>query len=726
VSDVIFHNPEMLNLLLAVPVVAILHLYALHRRRRALGKFASARMLGLLTCPRTSARITWKMAAGCLAFAMAVIALARPAWNVRPRQLRRTGRDVVFVLDVSKSMSARDAAPNRLQRARTAILDCIEQLRGDRVGLVAFAGEAAVRCPLTLDYAFFRMVLEDTDHRSVATGGTRIGDAIETTVSEVLTEGKHGFRDVVLITDGEDHDSSPSQAATKLIGAGARLIAIGIGDDVQGRRIPLGGRQAVPAAFMTYEEREVWSRLEAATLRDMVARTRDGVYVHAATGAIDLPGIYRRVIASAEARRFESQTILQYEEKFQVFLAAGLMVLVISLVVAEAKQLPPARGISLLVVLAAVLSAGDMAAAGSPRRDFAAGGQAYAKRDYAAAAESYRKALTEAPGSAEVLYNLGSALYRNGDLSEAREAFTQAASLTGNETLKSRCLYNLGNCLFKLAGARRGDDARGALQFYRISARHYRTALDIDPRFRRAAFNMELARKTEKTLDDELKAARNEALQRLAEIKKKLIELIRRQEAVRTACGKPASDVPSLTAEQEALAGESRQLAEKIRAAAAAAPQLPASMQSEGENLDLGFDAARGHVLAAASAQDGATGSLRKASPTGALDDQARAIEELKRALKALPSDSKKDRKQDRDGETKRPRDGDPKKGERRKTEKSDRPADQVRPAEMDPDGEQFTAPLKTPEDILAEEKRNNVLRAKKRPLRAKLVDKDW
>ena len=202
-NEIIFQNADMLDLLWAVPIVALFYLYASYRRRRALAKFARAGMLDLLVGPPAKIGRAFRMLACCLAIAMGIIALARPAWNIKPRQLRRTGRDVVFVLDVSKSMSARDAAPSRLQRAKTAVLDCLQHLQGDRIALVAFAGAAEVRCPLTLDYAFFRMTLEDTDYLSVPQGGTRIADAIDTTLKDVLTGGKNEYRDIILITDGD-------------------------------------------------------------------------------------------------------------------------------------------------------------------------------------------------------------------------------------------------------------------------------------------------------------------------------------------------------------------------------------------------------------------------------------------------------------------------------------------------------------------------------------------
>ena len=151
----------------------------------------------------------WKLGLLLFSFVFLILACTRPGWNPSPKSIQRKGRDVVFLLDVSKSMLAEDLAPNRLQRAKLAILDCIERLQGDRVAVVAFAGTAVVKCPLTLDYGYFRMMLESVTTDSVSRGGTLIGDALRKTLEDVFDDQERQFKDIILITDGEDHDSFP-------------------------------------------------------------------------------------------------------------------------------------------------------------------------------------------------------------------------------------------------------------------------------------------------------------------------------------------------------------------------------------------------------------------------------------------------------------------------------------------------------------------------------------
>lgn len=332
-----FLDTELLLLLWVIPLLIALYIYAGHKRRQALNRFAEANLLLLINVSVSTARRRWKAALLIVAFSLGVVVAARPAWNPLPKKLERLGRDVVFILDVSKSMLAEDLVPNRLERAKLAIRDSVERLEGDRVALVVFAGTAVVKCPLTLDYGFFRMMLEDVSTDSVARGGTMIGDAIRKTLDEVFDDRQKKFKDIILITDGEDHDSFPLEAAADAGERGIRIIAIGIGDEEQGKRIPLKN-EAGRRTFLKYKEQEVWSRLDADTLRKMVNATPGGRYLNVATGTIDLGDVYMKLVARAEKRALESRTVERYEEKFQIFLIGMIILLCGELLVSERKR----------------------------------------------------------------------------------------------------------------------------------------------------------------------------------------------------------------------------------------------------------------------------------------------------------------------------------------------------------------------------------------------------
>ncbi len=340
-SGIRINNIEMLYLLWVIPILIGLFVYAGQRRRRALEAFAEAPLLAQLGISVSATRRRWKAVTVLSAFALIVFALTRPGWNPKPKTIERRGRDVVFILDVSRSMLAEDLAPSRLERAKLAILDCVEVLQGDRVALIAFAGTAAVKCPLTLDYGFFRMMLADVSTNSIARGGTMIGDAIRKALDEVFDDQQKQFKDVVLITDGEDHDSFPVEAAKQAGERGIRILAIGLGDENEGRRIPVTGRDG-RSTFLKHDGKEVWSKLDADTLLKMVNASRGGRYFNVTPGkTIDLGSVYLDLIASAEKRELESRTMKRYEEKFQIFLAVAGILLCAEFLTNERKRYKP-------------------------------------------------------------------------------------------------------------------------------------------------------------------------------------------------------------------------------------------------------------------------------------------------------------------------------------------------------------------------------------------------
>ncbi len=336
-SSVHFENIELLQLLWLLPVLLGLAAYRFYRKDQALLKFAELSLLGRLNRSVSRARQWWKAILVTLASLLLVVSLARPAWNPRPEKVESRGRDIVFVLDVSRSMMAEDLKPNRLERAKLAIRDLVEKIRGDRIALVAFAGTATVKCPLTQDYGFFRLMLDDTGPDSISRGGTLIGDALRKTVDELFNDRLKRYQDIILITDGEDQDSFPVEAAKEAGERGIRLIAIGLGDEQEGQRIPVVTEKG-ELTFLRHGDQEVWSRLDADTLRKMVEVTPGGRYLNVATGTFDLGSIYRDLLADAEKRTIESLKINRYEEKFQIFLAAALLLLMAEMVLSERRK----------------------------------------------------------------------------------------------------------------------------------------------------------------------------------------------------------------------------------------------------------------------------------------------------------------------------------------------------------------------------------------------------
>ncbi len=325
----------------AAPAAAALYVLASARRRTALRQFVGPVLTGALAGGVSGARRWVKAGLVAASLGLVVLALARPAWNPRAQPVTSTGRDVVFLLDVSRSMLAEDLRPNRLEHAKLLIRDVLDAARGDRIGIIAFAGSAVVKCPLTTDYAFARLVLDSITPDSVSRGGTLIGDAIRTALEQVFEPGdKEGaedrYRDIILITDGEDHDSFPIPAAQEAGKRGVRIVAIGLGSELEGAPVPAadakeGGR------YMTYEGKTVLSRMDPDSLRKVAAASREGVCLNVGTGNIRMDEVYARLMASANKRRLESVRAVRYDEGFQAVLAAALGLLLTEMLIGERR-----------------------------------------------------------------------------------------------------------------------------------------------------------------------------------------------------------------------------------------------------------------------------------------------------------------------------------------------------------------------------------------------------
>jgi Ca-activated chloride channel homolog len=336
-NSVHFENTDMLHLLWLLPVLLGIAAYRFHKKDQALARFAEIKLLEAINQSVSRTRQWWKAIMVVAAASLIVVSLARPAWSPRPEKVESKGRDIVFVLDISKSMMAEDLKPNRLERAKLAIRDLVDKIEGDRVALVAFAGTSIVKCPLTQDYGFFRLMLDDTGPESVSRGGTLIGDALRKTIDEVYSDRLKRYKDVILITDGEDQDSFPIEAAKEVGERGIRLIAIGLGDENEGQRIPVVNEKG-ERTFLRHGGQEIWSRLDADTLRKMVEATPGGRYLNVATGAFDLGAIYQDLLADAEKRYLESMKINRYQEKFQIFLGAAIVLLLAEMALSERRK----------------------------------------------------------------------------------------------------------------------------------------------------------------------------------------------------------------------------------------------------------------------------------------------------------------------------------------------------------------------------------------------------
>ncbi len=334
-------NDKALWLLFVVPTALLpACLWCFWRKASALRILANNEMLKKINTSVSLRKQIFKALLLVLAFVSMTLALTKPKWNPQPQQIKRQGRDIAILLDTSRSMLAEDIKPNRLERSKIAISDLLETLQGDRIAIVTFAGNSTVKCPLTQDYAFVRMALADISTDSTSRGGTVIGDAIRKAATEVFDRQSREFKDIILITDGEEHEgeeSFPVQAAEKAAEEGIRIIAIGLGDEDQGARIPITGADG-GRTFLMYDGKEVWSKLAGDKLREIVFPT-GGRFLAVRPGeTFSLDRIYADLIATAAKRELESMTMMKYDEKFQIFLMLAIALIILEVLISERKK----------------------------------------------------------------------------------------------------------------------------------------------------------------------------------------------------------------------------------------------------------------------------------------------------------------------------------------------------------------------------------------------------
>ncbi len=332
--------PALAHALWIAPALALVLWLSGARSRRLLRRFASPTMLASLASSVSPRRRLLKNTLIVVAAALAAAALARPQLGYEERTATRRGRDVVFVVDVSRSMLAADLAPNRLERVKLWMKDLVAAAEGDRVGLVAFAGAAVVRSPLTQDRAFLLMAIDELSPNAAPRGGTNIGDAIRKTIDQVFTidpehvDDRAPYRDIILITDGDDQESFPVDAARAAGDLGVRVIAIGVGSSGAGAPVP----DPDGPGFTEYEGQTVRSALDPDSLAAIAAASDGGVFLNVGTGVIELDEVYRDLIAAAQQGDQGEATTRDYFERFAWVLVPAFVCLVLESLLSDRRR----------------------------------------------------------------------------------------------------------------------------------------------------------------------------------------------------------------------------------------------------------------------------------------------------------------------------------------------------------------------------------------------------
>lgn len=317
-----FASPDNAWFLLLMPLAVAFAVWATRRRRRDLERFVHAAVAERLTRSVSRTRQSLRSGLVVAGLLLSVLALTGPQFGVKLEMAQRRGVDVAIVLDLSRSMLTQDVRPNRLERARHAVGELVAGLEGDRVGLVVYAADAFVQCPLTLDSGAMGMLLRSVQVGDLPSQGTSLARALQA-AGRSFDEHDRQFKVVVVFSDGEAHVGDAAEAAAALAGAGVTVYCVGVGTP-EGDLVPVGGDGGTRTEY--HRDRAgnyVKSRLDEAALRD-VAAAGEGAYWRSSLGGRELEDLADR-IAGMEEKTLGADRFTHFEERFQIPLAAALL-----------------------------------------------------------------------------------------------------------------------------------------------------------------------------------------------------------------------------------------------------------------------------------------------------------------------------------------------------------------------------------------------------------------
>lgn len=475
-----------------------------NQRMNNLGRFVGQELLGSLTAPVSTTRRRLKDLLLLAAVFLLFTALARPQWDYQWVEVKRRGIDLLFALDTSRSMLAEDIRPNRLERARLAILDFAQRLDGDRVGLIPFAGSAFLLCPLTLDYEAFADTLQAVNTEIIPVGGTNIAAVIDQAVKILDYAANHKI--LIILSDGENLTGQAIDAAEQAAGQGLTIHTIGIGSR-EGELIPLPGGggfvQDPDGNFVT-------SRLDEAMLA-RIAAAGGGISLPLGDSAEGLEAIYQQKLALIPKEELAERQKKVPVERFVWPIALALLLLSGEFLLGERRDsaLPVGRGLRQLRRLfrrKGLAALALLALFATAERAIAGADEAYRQGNYDTAAQYYQKKLRKSPDDPVLLYNYGTAAHRLGRYDQAIDAFTRALP-EGDPLLQSKAYANRGNSQFRKGTALLPGSPAAAAELWQEALESLEAATALDSGDEAAAANRELVRQHLEILREQLEQA---------------------------------------------------------------------------------------------------------------------------------------------------------------------------------------------------------------------------
>src|SRR5947208_8104264 len=486
-----FGAPEWLWGLLLVPLLVALFVHAERLGHRRLQEFVSARLLPQLAGTVNRPRRITRFALQLLGFSLVLLSLAQPRWGYTFEDVKRKGLDLLIAVDTSRSMLSNDVQPNRIERVKLATQDLINELQGDRVGLIAFAGRAFLQAPLTIDYEAVMESINNLDAKTIPEGGTNISSAI-TLATQSFGKSATGNRALIIFTDGEELSGDAVKTAKIAADAGVRIFTIGVGTP-QGSLIPITGENGETAFVKDSAGQVVKSKLDEKRLRE-IAQTTDGFYLHLENGPRTMQQIYDEGLAKMQAAEIDVRFSRRPIERYEWPLGAALVPLALSILIGERKRVRerihvPAPVKMTAATAALLLILCQLAVAATP------GLEAHRDGKFEDAYSQFQETLKSHPQSRaedKLQFDSGAAAYKLKDYGKALESFSQAL-LSPETRLQSKSHYNLGNTLYQRGEAQKSDDKK--LSDWTNALDHYEQTLKLDPQNKEAKENYDYVKK---------------------------------------------------------------------------------------------------------------------------------------------------------------------------------------------------------------------------------------
>jgi Ca-activated chloride channel homolog len=494
-----FGAPQWLWGLLLIPLLIALFVRAEQRGLKRLQEFVSVRLLRQLAGTVNRPRRILRFALQLLGLALAIVSLAQLRWGYTFQDVKRKGLDLLIAVDTSRSMLSNDVQPNRLDRVKLAIQDLINQLHGDRVGLIAFAGRAFLQAPLTIDYDAVVEAVNDLDTKTIPEGGTNISSAI-TLATQSFGKSAMGNRALVIFTDGEELSGDAVKTAKQAADASVRIFTVGVGTP-QGSLIPVTGDDGQIDFVKDSSGQVVKSKLDDKRLQE-IAQATNGFYLHLENGPRTMQQIQNEGLAKMQAAEMDVRLSRRPIERYEWPLGAALIALALSILIPERKRARerayagvsarsiagrPAKATAAAALLAMFLS--------SPAFGTSPGLDAYRSGKFEDAYSQFQETLKSHPQSRaedKLQFDSGAAAYKLKDYTKALESFSEAL-LSRDTGLQSKGHYNLGNTLYQHGEAQKSDDKK--LSDWTNALDHYEQTLKLEPQNKEAKDNYDYVKK---------------------------------------------------------------------------------------------------------------------------------------------------------------------------------------------------------------------------------------